>query len=144
MKTFKARKVSIFQLFFVYPISIRIHFFLPAFKLLPAGCGKLFSSDGHGDPCPDLHEAVFVQGVACQLLLHPPEQEEVHQSKASWLWGCQRCSMLWLANQLWRTVARGADALSQWKYHSFYRDSKDRLSVTHTGGLQLNLWDKLF
>ncbi len=77
MATVKARKVFFFQLFLLYPMSI-----LPALKTSPSGRGKLFTGEGSDHPYKGFLEAVLAQEEVCQLFLHPPEQEEIHQSKA--------------------------------------------------------------
>ncbi len=43
----------------------------------PEGGGELFGGDGSRDPFPLLLESAVVQGDACKLLLHAPEQEEI-------------------------------------------------------------------
>jgi hypothetical protein len=73
MATVKARKVFFFQLFLLYPMSIRIHT-LPALKTSPGGRGKLLTGEGPDHPYQGFLEAVLAQGEVCQLLLHPPEQ----------------------------------------------------------------------
>ncbi len=122
--TVKARKVLIIQLFFVYPMSVRIHFSQHSNYCLMAVANSLAAmivvtptKVSVGCLCP---------GRGPQLLLHPPKQKEIPRSKAWWLVECQRCSMLWSANHCLRKGAMATGALSQWKNCSFCRGSKDR------------------
>jgi hypothetical protein len=80
MATVKARNV--FFLTFPCVSFVNWNTLLPALKTLPGGRGELFTGEGPNDPYQGFFEAVLAQGNVCQLLLHPPEQEEIHQSKA--------------------------------------------------------------
>ncbi len=42
---------------------------------------RIFGGDGSRDPFPLLLEGAVVQGDACKLLLHAPEQEEISRRK---------------------------------------------------------------
>ncbi len=54
----------------------------------PKGCGKLLHSDPFCDPFPCKLEAVLSQAEACQLILHPLEQEKVCWSQVGRAAGC--------------------------------------------------------
>jgi hypothetical protein len=81
MATVKARKSVIFSTFLLVSY-VNSNTLLPALKTSPGGRGKLFTGEGPDDPYQGFLEVVLAQGEVCQLLLHPPEQEEIHQSKA--------------------------------------------------------------
>jgi hypothetical protein len=92
--TVKATKMLIIQLFFVYPMSIWIHFSQHSNYCLMAVAN---SSAAIVVVTPTLRRSLWVclcPGRAPHLFLHPPEQKEIRRSKAWWPVECQRCSML--------------------------------------------------
>jgi hypothetical protein len=142
MATVKARKVFFYQLFLLYPMSIRMHFSrhskhrlvavanFSVVKVLitPTKVSLRLSLPGRGLSAPP---------PPYRTRRNPPEQSLVNRQMQNRLY-------VVVSEPFLKTAAMGIGFVFQWKKHYFCRGIQDRLFFRGTGSLPLVLREKLF